>query len=231
MEDRLFIALPSQDTWQADTSICFANMVLWLQKTGVDFMFYNVRSSILPDSRNILVEMAKEAEASHILFLDSDMVYPRNTANRLLEHRKDIVAANCVTRSRPANTTARIVQEDGIIIHYPVKGSGLTEIDFVGTGIMLIDMKVFGVIEKPYFMNIWQEDKERIMGEDWYFVHKASLAGSKAYVDDGLSWEIRHLGVYPYSLDDVDYPPDKKEMLREYITNAAGSLGKLHTGS
>lgn len=221
MTVRLFIAVPSGDHWHADMALAFTNMVLYLQKEGVEFVYYNVRSSILPDSRNKLALLALEVEATHLLFIDSDMTFPRDTALRLLKHPVDIVAANCVTRSRPANTTARI---DGKP-YYPTSASGLKEVHFIGTGIMMIKTEVFKNLEMPYFMNKWSDEREQVVGEDWYFIEKAREKGFKVFIDDELSWQIRHLGIYPYGFDDVDYPPDKRDQLREYLTNAARKSG------
>lgn len=217
---RVFFAIPSMDEWKADTAVCFANMCLYTQKAGIDFRFLNVRTSILADARNKLVQAASEVACTHVLFLDSDMTFPPDTALRLLRHKVDIVAANCVTRSSPANTTARLKWDEA---YYQTTNEGLQEVEFVGTGVMLIRARVFNALSMPFFNTRWVEEREHIMGEDWFFLEKARSAGFKVFVDNEISWEIKHIGSYAYSMDNVEFPEGKKQELSEFIRNAVGT--------
>ena len=60
----------------------------------------------------------------------------------------------------------------------------------VGMGIMLIDLKIFRYIEKPWFGMRWEE--EYLVGEDWWFCERVERAGFRVYVDHGVSNEVRH---------------------------------------
>ena len=74
---RVGICIPSSDHWKADFGLSLAKMTAhfvmnWPDKTA-EFGIHNFRSSILPSSRNALVEWAQETEATHVLFLDDDI--------------------------------------------------------------------------------------------------------------------------------------------------------------
>ena len=89
-EAKVLVAVPSQSTWEADFGMSLVALVASSVNPpanydelslGVD----NTKGSILPQIRERLVLKALEMEATHILFLDSDMVFPNWTLHRLLE--------------------------------------------------------------------------------------------------------------------------------------------------
>lgn len=58
-------------------------------------------------------------------------------------------------------------------------------------GIMLIDMKIFKFLEKPWFGMRW-EGGEYLVGEDWWFCERVEAAKFDIFIDQGLSNEVRH---------------------------------------
>jgi ABC-type polar amino acid transport system ATPase subunit len=65
-----------------------------------------VNGTLIADQREKLAMMALKHKADYMLFLDSDMRFPKNIANRLITHDKDIVACNYSTRRLPAKPVA-----------------------------------------------------------------------------------------------------------------------------
>lgn len=198
---RVAICIPSGEQWQADFGLSLARMTAHWATTWPDkdaeFGIHNFRSSILPSSRNALVELAQETDATHILFLDDDMMFPPDTLNRLLEWGEPIVAANCVTREYPAKPTAT---RDELRIYTDHGQEGLEEVHSIGTAVMLIEAKVFDDIKMPYFAFAKHPFKpNRSRGEDVWFCKQARSAGYKIYIDHGLSNEIGHIGQMVYT--------------------------------
>jgi hypothetical protein len=74
---------------------------------------------------------------------------------------------------------------------------------FVGAGIMLIDMKVFDRIEKPYFIFTTDENGQVVNGEDGHFCDNVKKAGMNVWCDPQI--EVFHLGEYAYGKFDKDY--------------------------
>jgi GT2 family glycosyltransferase len=146
-------------------------------------------------SRTLVVDTARKHHASHILFIDNDMIFPPDAITRLLAHRKEIVGANYHERGLPLTATVKLADAAGNLL----KGR---EEDFpkelfpcfaLPTGFLLIEMGVFERLEKPYF-DLW--DKGEFCTEDFYFCKKAGKAGIGVWCDPTL--KIYHIGDYMY---------------------------------
>lgn len=148
------------------------------------------------------VVQAMKQNCTHILFIDDDMTFPEDTLDRLLEHEKEIIGVNSHSRMLPISTTVSLLDESGN--HMPpdqVPGwykmpEELFEVYGIGMGVALIDMNIFGQIEKPWFKFDMHEDGLMIQGEDAWFCSQARNKGFKIWCDPTL--EIGHIGNYTY---------------------------------
>ena len=75
-----------------------------MRKVRVDLV--GMISSNLPHNRSRCVERAFKLQATHILWLDTDMRFPPDTLFRLLGRKKPIVGANYRARNPPVFPTA-----------------------------------------------------------------------------------------------------------------------------
>lgn len=142
---------------------------------------------------------AIEVKADYIFMVDSDHKFPRNSLHRLLEHGKDIVAANCVTKTIPTKPTARQKAErvDGEMVISHGK-TGIEKVWRVGTGMMLVHMGVFRNIGPAVFDMKWRPDVKTFQGEDWSMCEAMEKAGYDIWVDHDLSNEVTHIGPLHY---------------------------------
>ena len=144
--------------------------------------------SILHAIRENLVKTALELKCTHLLFIDSDMVFTEDAFERLLKRNKDIVGVTYNTRKLP---TERILWKD-------IKGAkgNFYEVEAVPAGFMLINLKVFKDLQHPWFF--WGVDDKGvpITGEDYWFCTKAREKGFKVWVDKSIN--IGHLGDFIY---------------------------------
>ena len=150
-------------------------------------------------NRTMAVKMALKANDTHIMFIDSDMIFPPDGMARLLGQDKDIIGCNYNQRRVPLVSTVKIANEKGKLI----KGSSKNfpnktfEVAALGTGFMLINLDVFKKIEKPWFFAGFQEDKkDDFITEDVYFCRKAKDAGFQVWCDPTI--DIKHIGDYKY---------------------------------
>jgi hypothetical protein len=127
--------------------------------------------------------------ATHILWLDTDMTFPRDTALRLLKHDKEIVAANYVTRVLPSRPTAR---KDGKCVSSG-DVNGLETVDHVGMGVFLMSTHLVPHLPRPRF---WYSTETET--EDVYFCRLLRSAGHDIWVDHDLSHSVGHIGQHTY---------------------------------
>ncbi len=208
------IGIPSGDTWCAEFGMSLLSMFVYYLGNPIsgydppDGAVYSDRGSVLPMLRQKIVQKAIEKEATHLLFVDTDQVFPVSTLTRLLRHHKDVVACNIATKSIPASPTARKKTSDpkGFPIFTTEHSKGLERVWRIGTGVMLINLRIFSKMPKPWFPIEWAENGEQCVGEDWGFCKKLDHAGIPIYIDHELSWEIEHLGRLRYGHQHVLLP-------------------------
>lgn len=182
LDSKILICTPSPGEVQATFAYDLGYL---MRESGAAFVLS--LGSQLSSLRSGLIKYAKETGASHVLFIDSDMRFPSNTIVRLLARRKDVVGANCRVRTTEDEVwTGRTV--DGFISSAGKKG--VEEVDTLGFGVTLIDMKIFEEVEEPLFAMPW--DGEKYVGEDIFFCLKIKKAGFSIWVDHDFSQEVRH---------------------------------------
>jgi hypothetical protein len=189
------VSIPSRDEWKAVFGYSLLRMFISTQNANQNLRM--CRGSVIPGNRNTLVNKALKDGATHVLFIDTDMVFPADTLDRLLAHGKSIVMANCCIRSlNPAKATA---QRDGRVVWTEQGSTGLEEVHRCGFGVALIDIEVFESLPKPWFEFPYLPDRDDYGGEDVYFCDRAREAGYSLYIDHDLSKQIGHCGDLHYS--------------------------------
>jgi hypothetical protein len=182
----------------ADAVACWLMLQHYCLVKGIRHGLVNSKCSLVEVGRNNLVAAAQQIEATHLLFLDSDMMVPPQTLERLMSHGKDIVGATYTKRRGPFDLTHRELDGSAGQIGQP----GLREVSRIATGCLLINMKVFEKLTKPYFPVMWSPQGECI-SEDNVFCDRAREQGFGVWLDIDLSQEVQHLGQYSYRLEDA----------------------------
>ncbi len=195
---RLAVCLPQTDTVRREYARSLANMMLMLGNvpSGVENVFtLQASGSVLPSLRQKLAEGAISQGATHLLWIDSDHSFPRDTAHRLLAHGRPWVGINATTRNPPLRATA--LKRDGELLRTTRHSKGLEKVWRMGFGIALIESRVFEAMPKPWFMNEYmgeENGRSIIRGEDIYFGEKSKAAGFTPMVDHDLTKETAHIG-------------------------------------
>ena len=152
----------------------------------------------IDDARNEICEAALRAKAEHILFLDTDVLFPNNTFQQLLLRQRNnpdhkIVSGVYWSKGNPTFP---------LIFHEAGRGSNMNWVvgDYIeapyatGMGLVLIHTDVIKAIEPPWFKINYglTVDPETGRGmtasltEDLYFCEKATAKGYKIMVDTGI---------------------------------------------
>jgi hypothetical protein len=155
-------------------------------------LFFNA-SSLLAESRCLLVEKALQWGADYILWMDADHTFPPDALNRLLAADEAIVGANYPRRNTGEPTAVAL---DGAPLSFDAHGQ--VEVATLGLGLCLIDKQVFRTVPKPYF-RIEHVAEGVPISEDYYFFRKARASGLHVFVDADLSREVGHIGLHVYT--------------------------------
>jgi len=147
-----------------------------------------IRSSFGPihEMRNTIALRALELDCTHLIFLDCDMVYPRDTITRLLSHDKEIVGALTFKRCPDFNPLCYSGEPYKMIQIDPVPEE-LFEVTATGTGCLMIKTHVFENLDYPWFEFVNHEGN--LVGEDINFCYNAREKGFKVYVDPNVRTE------------------------------------------
>lgn len=207
---KVLIGVPSGQHWLAQFGVDLGSLMVNFYMKRVpgyqsqELRVANVRSSILPKNRMDIMNLARQADADYLLFLDSDHSFPADLLHRLLAHDKQIVAANCVTKQIPAQTTARYRDADpkGTPVYTDNK-VGLERVWRVGTGVMLISKDVIQAIPNSAWAMKYLEDADTFQGEDWTFCQACQEKNIPIFVDHDLSREVGHIGNFTFTHDYV----------------------------
>jgi len=178
------IGIPSGDMVHADFAMHLATLCL---NPGAHACIINAKSSLVMIGRNQIVEAARVAKATHLLFLDSDLNFPADTLARLLAHDKDIVGGLYVQRVAPHHPLGMTL--DG---KHEMVTSGLKQMKIMPTGCLLLRLAIFDKLPKPWFNT--SVEGEKILGEDFTFCTHAREAGFEIWCDGDLSRDITHIG-------------------------------------
>jgi hypothetical protein len=187
---RLAIAVPALSNVPAvfanDLAMLYAETCAALPHVTLAMM---VGTFVHQAREKLLHDMVELWCATHILWLDTDMTFPRDAALRLLQHDRGVVAANYVTRVAPSRPTAR---RDGQCVSSH-DATGLEAVDHVGMGVFLMRTAAVKELPRPRF---WYSTETET--EDVYFCRLLKAVGHEIWIDHDLSKEVGHIGQFVY---------------------------------
>ena len=197
---KLSVCVPCRDMMHSAFSFDLCKLLEYNALVGIETTIHFHVGTLIVNQREQLVQMAVDAGSTHILWLDSDMMFPADTAHQLLKHGKPIVAANYVTRQYPHRTVAYTDQNDwsSNLINSDDQND-LIQVAAVGMGCMLTEVAVFKSLNKPYFKTTWSEQLQDHVGEDFNLCYDLTAKGHKILIDNTLSLKIQHLGTFAFS--------------------------------
>lgn len=198
---KLAVCIPCRDTLHSAHAMSLVELVKFNTMNDIDTHVFMDASTILLTQRERLATMALQSGSEHILWLDSDMVFPATTAVRLMAHDEDIVAANYIRRQLPAKGVAyETIGDWENPLDFDVYDD-LVPVEGVGMGCMLMKTDIFSELSKPWFDFQWSPQSNDFLGEDMVLCQKISNTGRTIKIDTALSQELRHLGTWAFGPD------------------------------
>lgn len=203
----ILVSWPSGDMVHADFCSRLAILCLFSAHRGLDLGVNNVKTTLIEIGRGIQAWSAIQHRASHVLFLDSDMVFPPDTLLRLLQRNKDIVGVTYSQRRSPRGLTHESLTSDYQMPTDP--RIECFEVKSLGFGCVLIRTEVFDKIPRPWFRvefpgGIQTNGADKHRSEDRTFCDRAREVGYKVWCDAVLSREVRHCGQFEYGLEHAE---------------------------
>jgi hypothetical protein len=201
MSRSVAILVPARDTVMTSFAYDLARAMSFHTATTDDrVMLYTSHGTLIASQRMELARQALEEKADYLLWLDSDMRFPRETIGHLMLRDKPIVAANYATRRMPVKPVA-MMDNDGEIgrVYTAPDSEGLQPVDYIGMGVMMVKREVFEKVEAPWFAIPYSTVGQHYIGEDVFFCRKAREAGYEVLVDHDLSHQVKHVGTFEYS--------------------------------
>lgn len=168
------------------------------------------KATYIHTARNQFVYDAVDMGADYLMFIDGDMQFKPHAFNNMVERaiRKDwdITGGLYVSRyNEKINIIKNIITPKNDLPYLqdirevPTMNEPF-EVDVIGTGFLLIKMRVFQKLEPPFFYYSNPPDfgmkdvpfPDNFMGEDVVFCLNARKAGFKIYCDPTI--ELGHVG-------------------------------------
>jgi hypothetical protein len=211
---RVAICIPAYGPTAAKFTHSLANMIIHTLSARLEgrdgeavkpeLATFIVSCSMLTESRHRLVAEALAWEADYLLWLDADHIFPADALARLWAHGLAIVGCNYARRARPTAPTAAKGERLVFTTKAKAEAGDVEEVDHLGFGLCLIDMKVFDALQAgaeargetsflPLFQFGLKENGVGVIGEDVFFFEKLRGAGVPVHCDHGLSWEVGHI--------------------------------------
>lgn len=184
MAKKIVIGIPTNRLIKPLTTLSLLEMVSFSREYSFEFII-ETEGLTVEDNRNNIVKKGLKYDPDFILFIDDDMVFPKDTLIKMIATDKDIVGVNAY--SRGGMTT---------VGKQRISGHGIPKEPFicesVGTGIMLVKVGVFNKIKPPHF-NFERDNLYNVkLGEDVNFCRKARTNGFEVWCNPTIP--IKHIG-------------------------------------
>jgi hypothetical protein len=193
---KLAIGGPTRDCVPASFAVDLAQLYAYTREIGTwsEVTVGFVASTYIHVGREWFLEVSLKQGATHVLWLDTDMSFPRELAVLLSMHDQPIVACNYVVRQASGLFTACRGDQR---VATTAASTGLEAVEYCGMGAMLMHTDVVADLARPWFrhgLNSFGGD----VGEDVVFCRALTAAGHTIYIDHDVSKEIGHIGQHTY---------------------------------
>lgn len=203
---RVAVCIPSCGQWNSVTGLSVAKLALHFERGKAGRMdVFSISGTMLPEQRSRCVAEAWRWNATHILWVDSDMGFPEEALLRLLRHGKPVVGVNYPRKMFPPIPTAYVDNDDETGPLYTTDAkSGLEDVKHCGFGLMLCEIAVFDRLAEDLPLFAFEPQPPhftRFCTEDVYFCRKLKKHGIPIFIDHDLSRDVSRRGCVDFTND------------------------------
>jgi len=178
---KVIIGQPVNKPTPPQAGISFARFLTISTMNGLVCACYQSATNPLGRARNSIVQEALKTDATHLCFVDSDMIIHPGALTGLLNRNVDVVSALYFTRTPPHTP---VVFHDGTKPHEPWIGykPGLSKVWVIGMGFALVRLDVFRRMSQKYGDEKWFTfDNDE--GEDVNFCRRCHEMAIPVFLD------------------------------------------------
>jgi len=218
---RPFIAVPCHRA----PSGFFVQSVLRCIAAQVGFQIrFNFGDSLVTRARNTLTAGFLETDATHLLFIDDDLIFGPDHVRRIMSHPVQIVGGLYPKKQDGPTSWVLNTLTNGDPSDPPDPSNGLIRVAYIGTGFLCVERSVFErMIERfPQIEYLADESgrrewdfwpvgvcrthtgQVRYLSEDWFFCERAFQMGYQIFADTRVI--LKHVGevIYPLKSQQTD---------------------------
>ena len=198
---KLAICIPARDMMHTATTFALWNLCAYLKNVGVNSTLFISPGTLIANQRHELVKNAQEWEATHVMFIDSDMTFDPLHVLRLLDFDEAIVGAAYSKRVEPLIVTAWTeIDNWDSWVDPTLQTESHIKVEAMGLGFCLIKIEVFEELNLPLFQLGFYDGQ--YTGEDIEFFRKCNDYEIDIWLDVATTCELGHVGIKNYKVDD-----------------------------
>ena len=214
---KVVVCMPVQNSVQADTVQCLIDLLGHRNVIGRA----QVTGTLVHKARNKLIESALNGfkEATHILFVDDDMVFTNDDLDKLLDSGKDVIGSVCVERNPPFHPCLVPKDKDWSNMTDLWEKKKPIKVEAIGMGFTLVKIdilkQIMEKVKQPFFF-----EKDSEYGEDFNFC--SLLKGEGETVWAHCDSQVGHISKLAVSLQhflfNLKQNPATEELRKEIFS-------------
>lgn len=200
-EIRVAICVPTREQMHSRCAYSLYTLAQYLSEQGIKHKLLLSPGTLIANQRHELVLAAKEWRATHVMFIDSDIVFNPEHVHDLIKFNEAIVGAAYSKRIEPIIPTAWHKMDDwNSYVRFEEQTQSHITVACMALGFCLIRTDVFGILDLPWF--ILGFSNGQYTGEDIEFFRKCGEYNITVWLDVKTSLEIKHLGTKEFKIAD-----------------------------
>lgn len=215
MSKSLFIGLPIYG--QVDPNFFKSALKLVAEFSVNSSILPWIGDSLIPRARNAITSRFLESDCTHLLMIDSDLIFSNDHISRIASHDEDIVSGFYPKKQEgPCQMVCNCLDTAS-----SPDENGMLQIKYAGTGFICVARRVFEAMIEKYrdeieyapdqqagrtewdFWSVgvykYPDGKKRYLSEDWYFCQRAIDLGFKVFADTHILLKHSGAAIYPLS--------------------------------
>jgi predicted O-methyltransferase YrrM len=184
---RINVCMPCYGAMPPETVFSLISLTNRCRKAGVLGEILSRNFLYVDQARNALVrETLEDDNATHLLALDADMVWPSDMALRLLARSKAVVGGNYFSKTPPYDIIAGHWCADGVhMTRLQELPSDCFRVGVLGMGATLIETRILRDMRQHFGDEHWFRTTET--GEDLWFFSRCRQMGVPVFLDASIN--------------------------------------------